>query len=221
MKFTIAAVAASVGLCCVVDAEEPIAVVLSREICRADLCPSERETVWRKADLSPNEYEEWQAAYPAEKLAALIKGPLLEKYKQEKGLAATEAELAPYLKKWRHSGGKAAEASPGGAESKKAERVVAKKFFASIVESRKIGKSLFEKYGGRVSISSFGFVVPIDAETRFLREKMKEGAFSILDGQMEKAFWAHVSKPWGDGTLTEERAKEMFSSPDYLLQLTE
>jgi hypothetical protein len=111
---------ACVALCCAAEAEKPVAVVLSKEIRRAELRPSERQVKLRKDDLHPDEYEKWQKSYPTERLVTLIKGPLLEDYKQEYGLAATEA------------------------------------------------------------------------------------------------FWPQVSRPWGDGTLTQQMAREMFSSPDYL-----
>lgn len=191
------------GSCSNAHTNRIVAVVNSREILQAELLPSDTMVAKEKSELSPKEFEKWRKSFPVERLVTLIKTPIIEQYKKDNKLAATDAELAAYLV--RSSQGEQMLRSQAG-----------KKFFTGIVESRKVGKSLFEKYGGRVSISSFGFVVPIDAEAKLLREKMNQKIFSIRDEELAEAFWAKVSQEWGDATLTEAEARDMFNAADYL-----
>ncbi len=184
--------------------EEPVAVALSENIMAWELQPRDWDCEEQEASLSPEEYKQWLSSYPAEKLAGAIKRVLLDRYVMDNGLIATDQELEAYL-----------QGQKGNPELLADD--FGNAFFSEIIESQKVGKSLFKKYGGgRVSISSLGFVVPIDAQVHFLKEQKADGAFSIADKQMEAAFWEQVAKEWGDATLSEDEAREMFNRPDYL-----
>jgi|GEM_PF-3667102 len=56
------------------------------------------------------------------------------------------------------------------------------------IQSWKVGKSLFERYGGRV-IARSGEPEPFEAYVRFLQDKEKEGAFHIFDPQVSASLW--------------------------------
>ncbi len=136
-------------------------------------------------------------------LSQLVHARIMRKYMGEHHLAFSDRDLRAYLKRGD-------EPLPDDLLDKEG-----KAFFRSIIESRLFAKSLFEKYGGRVTISSFGFAGALEAQETYLREQMNKGAFTILDPALERAFWGTVTNEWGDATLSEEKAREMFSRPDF------
>src|SRR3989337_173671 len=73
------------------------------------------------------------------------------------------------------------------------------------VQSWKINKALYEKYGGRVIFQQAG-VEPLEAYRDFLKEQEKKGAFQILNQDYEASFWKyfindamHMFYPKDDG----------------------
>ena len=60
------------------------------------------------------------------------------------------------------------------------------------VQSWKINKALYEKYGGRVIFQQAG-AEPLDAYRDFLKELEKRGAFQILDKNHEDVFWQYFT----------------------------
>lgn len=180
-----------------------MAVVLGRKIYRDDLRPEAHTLAMKQADLSPVDFMAWQSAYPAERLAQLVQEPLMRRYMREHNLAVSDKELIAYLK---HGD----EPVPDEVLDKEGRA-----FFRSIIETRLFAKSLFQTYGGRVAISSFGFADAVDARAAFLRQQAQAGAFVIHDLGLHKAFWQNTTNEWLDATLTEERAREMFSKPGF------
>lgn len=82
------------------------------------------------------------------------------------------------------------------------------------VESWKIQKALFDRYGGRAHYQQAG-VQPFDAVRRFLKEREAEGAFTILDDTYEDRFWAY----WRSDRhlfIPEEEAVELLETPMWL-----
>lgn len=136
-------------------------------------------------------------------LSQLIYVPIMRKYMSEHHLTVSDRDLHAYLKR---------------GDEPLADYILDKEgktFFRAIIESRLFAKSLFEKYGGRVTISSLGFAGALDAQETYFREQMNKGAFSILDPALEQAFWGMVNDEWGDVTLSEEKAREMFNRPGF------
>jgi len=138
-----------------------------------------------------------------ERLAQMIHAPIMRQYLREHDLTVSKKELTAYMKQ----GDEPLDNDLMDREGRE--------FFRSIVESIKFGRSLFEAYGGRVTISSFGFVGALDAQETFMRKRMNDGAFAIFDPALEQAFWATVTNEWGDATLSEEKAREMFNEPAF------
>ena len=197
MKILIIALLLSTTLCA--SAQEPVASVLGKAIYRTELMPDEKLTEIKKADLSEEEYAQWQIDYPAERLSQLIHEPIMQKYMDEHDLVVSDQDLVAYLKQ----GDNPIPINVLGKEGKA--------FFRAIIESRLSAKSLFEEYGGRVAVSSFGFADAVDAREAFLRQRAQEGTFSINDPALREAFWRNTTNDWLDATLTEEKAREMFN----------
>ncbi|GEM_PF-6011667 len=186
--------------------EIPIAVVLGKKIYQSQLTePTKNRN---------------------ENLAFHIKQPLLEAFIKDNNIIVTEAELKPALSELMEQVDNDFKESAkkhgidfSDERLKKAKADAYKDgtmFFGEIIKSRKLGKALYEKYGGRVSISSFGFVVAIDSETKYCKEREAAGDFKIYDPEIEKVFWKTLQSEWGDATLSEEEAREMFEDNKYL-----
>ena len=188
---------------CATNSGDPVAVVLGRRIYRNDLKPEARTLAMRQADLSPADFMAWQSAYPVKRLSLFVQEPLMRRYMREHRLAVSDKELIACLK---HGD----EPVPDAVLDKEG-RV----FFRSIIETRLFAKSLFQTYGGRVAISSFGFADAVDARAAFLRQQAQAGAFVIQDLGLQEAFWQNTTNEWLDATLTEEEAREMFSRPGF------
>jgi len=71
-------------------------------------------------------------------------------------------------------------------EARQARRTVAGAF----IRQWKINRALYQQYGGRV-ICQQGGPEPLDAYRRFLEEQQKQGAFEILNKDLEAAFWRY------------------------------
>lgn len=201
MKQIIIALLVCTALCA--SAQEPVATVLGKAIYRAELMPDEKITSLKKADLSEVKFAQWQIDYPAERLSQLIHEPIMQKYMDEHDLVVSDKDIVAYLKQGDNS-------IPVDVLGKEG-----KAFFRSIIESRLFAKSLFEAYGGRVAISSFGFADAVDAREGFLRQQVQAGAFTINDPALQEAFWTNTTNDWLDATLTEEKAREMFNRPGF------
>lgn len=67
-----------------------------------------------------------------------------------------------------------------------------REFAGRFVQSWKINKALYEKYGGRVIFQQAG-AEPLDAYRDFLKEQEKKGAFQILDKNDEDGFWQYFT----------------------------
>lgn len=90
------------------------------------------------------------------------------------------------------------------------------KMMSALVQNWKVQRSLYQRYGGRVLVSSFGFNVAIDAMKRFLREEEKRGSFEVFDPDLRAALWRAVAdETWADGVATGRRADELFATPPW------
>lgn len=168
---------------------EPVAKVADKRICLRDL-----ETV--------------TSAPPAAQAHALLEAgwvPLFEEYAKSKKLQPTEAEIgrqSALFDKMR----------PPGMEPHQVEVG----FIRNLVLSWKVGGHLHRRYGGRVSLSSFGFHLPIDAIAAWLRDQESRGSFAIYDEKVGAAFWRMIeTAAWGDGVVDEAEGRSIYAAPPW------
>lgn len=89
-------------------------------------------------------------------------------------------------------------------------------FIRSLVLSWKVGRDLHRRHGGRVSLSSFGFNLPIEGMQAFLKEEEKRGSFEIHDAKLREAFWQEVMTGMqGDGIAEEEEGRRIYAAPPW------
>lgn len=91
-----------------------------------------------------------------------------------------------------------------------------RKMMSALVQNWKVQRSLYQRHGGKVLLSSFGFHVAIDAMQRFLREEEKRRSFEVFDPDLRAAFWKAVAEEtWADGIVTGRSADEVFATPPW------
>jgi hypothetical protein len=91
-----------------------------------------------------------------------------------------------------------------------------REFMSFLVQNWKVQRSFYQRYGGRVLVSSFGTPVAIDALKKFLQEEEKRGSFEIFDPELRAAFWtATADETWADGVTQGRSADEVFASPPW------
>ena len=61
------------------------------------------------------------------------------------------------------------------------------------IETFKVRKALYEKYGGRVGITKWG-PDPVGATEALLREHESRGALAILDAGLRREFWSSLAR---------------------------
>ncbi len=85
------------------------------------------------------------------------------------------------------------------------------------VESWKINKALYEKYGGRVIFQQAG-VEPLDAYRDFLREQEKKGTFQILDKQYEPGFWRYFTNDAMHTFCKKDEGAKFINTPWWMME---
>ena len=84
------------------------------------------------------------------------------------------------------------------------------------VQSWKINKALYEKYGGRVIFQQAG-VEPLEAYRDFLKEQEKKGAFQIIDKQYEPEFWRYFTNDAMHTFYTKEDGAKFINPPWWMM----
>ena len=68
-----------------------------------------------------------------------------------------------------------------------------RQIYAPWIENWKVNKTIFEKYGGVVTITKFG-PAPVGARKMLIEVYAKEGKFLILHKELEGAYWKMLTK---------------------------
>lgn len=93
------------------------------------------------------------------------------------------------------------------------ERQMAKQF----VQSWKVNKALYDKYGGRVIFQQAG-PEPLDAYRDFLKEQEKNGAFKIIDKKYEPGFWRYFINDKMHTFYPKEEGEKFITTPWWMMK---
>jgi heat shock protein HslJ len=147
---------------------EPVAVVLGQEIRTADAAEMQ-ETILRQ---------------------------LFGQYASEKGLEVSDEEIDLFnnnlVQGMAAEGLTAADQENLSAEETAQLAAMRQDMARNVIQQWKLNQALYEQYGGRIIFQQFG-PEPLDAYRIFLEEKQSDGAFSIMDAEMEKGFWRYFT----------------------------
>lgn len=92
-----------------------------------------------------------------------------------------------------------------------------RKMARQFVQSWKINKSLYMKYGGRVIFQQAG-VEPLDAYRRFLQEEENKGSFHIIKKELEAPFWNYFTNDRMHAFYTEEDGAKFINTPWWMME---
>lgn len=131
----------------------------------------------------------------AEYLVRQILPPLLEQFRQEHGISASEAEIKGFLE------------SPAfpfldGDDSEEDARVRQRVAEHYVIEW-KTAKGLYEEYGGIVIFQQSTPLDPVGAYRQFLMEQEQQGAFDIHD-RYRAIFWDYFAQDYGPWVVSPE-----------------
>jgi len=181
--------------CAIIRTESVVAMVGSHKITLFDITPHQEDAKNREVDIGRADSVGSNLNYRGERLVEIVLGELYSRYARQMNIEPTSAEINLCLSKM--------EATDQDEDDKRWAR--------SFVLNEKVSRSLWNKYGGRVVLSSLGFTYPIDAVKEFMKQKESEGAFKILDESLRPVFWKFVLyADMGDAIVPEKEAKEYF-----------
>ncbi len=86
-----------------------------------------------------------------------------------------------------------------------------REFATWFLMERKIQKSLFDRYGGRVALDPFNAAYAFDAARAYLAERETAGDFVICDEALRTLFWTMVRTEPNEPLLAEEAGRAAFA----------
>ncbi len=168
-----------------VPGESAVATVLGRPILRAEL----------SADA-------WA-------LYQVILAELLEQFRHDRAITATEPEIARFVARI-HDEQREAEGRAVGLDDA-AMREIAREVARDFVVQWKTSKALHEQYGGVVVWEQTNPLDPVGAFNALLREQHERGAYVIHDPEAASEFWGLVERVPESFVVAPERVD--FSRP--------
>jgi heat shock protein HslJ len=154
----------------------------------------------------------------ARDMQELVLGRLFDRYADEHGIEAADAEIDAYVEKMRRglrAEGVTPEEGLTPEEAVQSERMQ-REMARSLIRQWKLNRLLHQQYGGRIIFQQLG-PEPIDAYRRFLEECRAAGDFTIHDKAFEEGFWGYFVDDtrhdfYPPGSAEEARA---FASPPW------
>lgn len=192
-------------------ADELVATVLTKPITLEQITP--REAASQKLSMPPEEYEPWLLQNRARNLSMAVGGEVLRDYARREKLKPSDDELDALLDKiiQDHIGGKELSAEA-------LRKLTVQRFWArgAAIDWRN-AKAMYEKYGGRVAISSFGACVSFEARNKVFQEYVDRGDLTFHHAELKKAFWemARNERMVGDVFLRPENVPGHFTRPPW------
>jgi len=130
-------------------------------------------------------------------LDRLICRPLVEKYRADHGIVATESEIAEYVAFFRKFSA-TEEAKEIFGDIADPEETSDADSLRSIAESSildwKTSQRMYEEFGGVVIFQQANPLEPVGAYLAFLRAQEKAHAFEILDAALAPSFWEYFTR---------------------------
>jgi hypothetical protein len=180
---------------------ELVATVLGKPIRLKDITPSEAPE--KQKQLSESDYKQWLRTYRARWLLSRISGEVLEDYAVRENLNPSNEEIKARIAE--------VASKPGGnveADKKLALRIA---WVEASAREWRTAKALYDKYGGRVAISSFGGCTSFEGRNVVLKAYAAAGNIKFHDADIELAFWEKAKDERVlDVTLPKERVGEYF-----------
>ena len=130
----------------------------------------------------------------ADEVQQTILTRLFDRYAEQEGIEATDAEVDAYVDATRRgmrARGLTAEDELTPEEAAEVAQM-RRDMGRAMIRQWKLNKSLYERYGGRIIFQQLG-PEPLDAYRRYLEERQAAGDFRIHDEAMADAFWRYFT----------------------------
>lgn len=137
--------------------------------------------------------EEIRTADPAEMQEAIL-SRLFDQYATQHGIVATEDEISISIENMKRGLGEEGLTDEDDLTQEEAEQIAAmrREMTQSIIRQWKTNRQLYSEYGGRVIYQQLG-PEPLDAYRRFIEERQRAGAFTIVEESYKTPFWRYFT----------------------------
>lgn len=139
---------------------------------------------------------------PRRSLDGQIVRPLVQRFAEQQKLAVTEAEVVEL-----ETALKLPPPPPGLSD---ADKAMLRELPRSMVLQWKVGRALYQRYGGEVIFQQANPMEPVGAMRKFLEEQEKAGAFEIYNADDRKRFFEYYVRPQ---TMVVPKEKVNFDVP--------
>ena len=130
----------------------------------------------------------------AAEMQQILLSRLFDRYADNHGLEATDAEIDAYVDKMRRgmrARGLTAEDDLTPEEAVQAEQML-REMGRSMIRQWKLNRALYQQYGGRIIYQQLG-PEPLDAYRQYLEERQAAGDFTIHEKAFEDEFWLYFT----------------------------
>lgn len=212
-------VSACVALWCGVDSSADdapandrvlVATLFDKPIYLDQLTPS--EAAEKQRQLPERKYQQWLLTSRSQSLFSKVCAQALHEYAVREKLKPSDDEIDTLISAAvkKHVAETQADAE--------AQRKLAMQAFWVRASSRdwRTAKALYEKYGGKVAISSFGACQSFEGRNAVLKDYTAAGHIQFHDAYIERAFWEKSKdERIQDVTLQPDRVAQHFALPPW------
>lgn len=175
---------------------------------RIEPTPEELDALVRKTDEIGKD-QQIRRQQDLNRLVEELKNPSLTGSEREKKEARLERleRMLKYL----------AKVEKEAAEDEEQTRATKRDAARRVVQSWKINRALYQKYGGRVAFQQAG-VEPLDGYRDFLKEQQRKGNFRILDKTCSASFWGYFTNDSIHSFYSKEEGAKFINTPWWMME---
>ena len=120
---------------------------------------------------------------------------------------------AEFMKKGMSDEQATEEASKVAVRAAESARKISEAWISSIMLSFKLNRYLWQKHGGKVVLSAFGFHAATDAILKEVEILERAGTLQFDDARLREPFFRYYRSYRGDGVAEGDRARYLFAQP--------
>jgi hypothetical protein len=193
-----------------VKSREVAATVLGEEITLDQITPADSSI--NRQELSEEDYQKRLLEYRATVLLSRVSGRVMKDYAAREKLRPSDKELEAMFRDFSQKH------LPNTKLDDESRKKFAVRMFWLMGSSHdwRTAKALYEKYGGRVAVSSFGACISIEGRNAVLQDYAARGDLTIHRAELTQAFWGKTKDERVlDTTLQPKSVKRFFAVPPW------
>lgn len=181
------------------NTDKVVAIVLGKKILAKDITPTEAEK---------KRQEERNKKWPSDqihldrldrsyRIMRFIFPPIIKDYVRTSKIQVTEAELDEFTKAMQKTIASSPMASDPRMKDAFKRNPQTDMIAKDTIQTWKVGRSLYRKYGGIVIFQQANPVEPVGAYLKFLEQRERDGAIKFLDPKVAEDFWYYFKMDHG------------------------